>query len=488
MENLEQEIKKLDLKQNAIKILINAFYGAFGNKYFYFHNTDIAQSITLQGQDMIKFTITAVNHYFRNKWHLDTELHKILGIDGYEIRQINEDCAIYTDTDSIYVYFYPTIKSVIGLPPMTDDEKLKFCIAINDNRLTQYFQQVFKKYGNHFNTNNRQDFKLENLSKYGIWLKKKNYILKVVAEGNQALGKNKEYLIIKGLENVKSSWPIWARTHLSKLDEMILEKGPDLNIEKELIPVLRELREEMEGLEIDQISQNFNLNEYDKYVVSDYPLVLEKGTPINSRASSYHNYLLKHNRSQKYNPIRAGSKVKMYHVDSTINSLPEIDSEKYPLDVFAYSPGAFPKEFAPPIDKRKQFFILIVEPINRLLTAMKMTPLDEDLKRDIKLQHTKSKKVRPAEDWYPVTVVNSETYETCEMPEHLSQILVESSLNSKPIDVPEQYFSEYLSYVSMYGLNTVLVPRFDLEKQIKKMKDKKARALAKEQEETETDE
>jgi len=487
MEDIKQQIKKLDLKQNAIKILINAFYGAFGNKYFYFHNLDIAQSITLQGQDMIKFTITAVNHFFRNKWHLDTELHKILGIDGYEIQQINEDCAIYTDTDSIYVYFYPALKSVVGLPPMTEEEKLKFCLAVNDNRLAQYFNEVFQKYGKHFNTKNRQDFKLENLSKYAIWLKKKNYILKVAAKGNQLLGKDKEYLIVKGLENVKSSWPVWARTHLQALDEIILQRGPDLDIENELVPTLKMLRDEMETLEVDQIAQNFNLNEYDKYVVSDYPLILEKGIPINSRAASYHNYMLKHSRSQKYNPVRSGSKIKMYRVDHTKHSLPDLDPEKHPLDIFAYSPGSFPKEFAPEIDRKKQFFILIVEPVNRLLTAMKMTELDEDLKRNVKLQHTKSKKIKPAEDWYPVTVVNSETYETTEMPEHLSQILVNASLNQTPIDIPDEYFSEYLSYISKYGLNTVLVPRFDLEKQIKKMKDKKARALAKENEETEAE-
>jgi len=49
MEDLEKKIKKLDLKQNAIKLLINSIYGAFGNKWFYFYDPDIAQSITLQG-------------------------------------------------------------------------------------------------------------------------------------------------------------------------------------------------------------------------------------------------------------------------------------------------------------------------------------------------------------------------------------------------------------------------------------------------------
>ena len=62
MEDLEKKIKKLDLKQNAIKLLINSIYGAFGNKWFYFYDPDIAQSITLQGQDLIKFSIKAVNY------------------------------------------------------------------------------------------------------------------------------------------------------------------------------------------------------------------------------------------------------------------------------------------------------------------------------------------------------------------------------------------------------------------------------------------
>jgi DNA polymerase elongation subunit (family B) len=100
MEDKAKQIKKLDLKQNAIKILINSIYGAFGNKWFYFYNPDIAQSITLQGQDLIKFSIKAVNHYFLEKWHLDSELHQLLGISQYKINKIESEAAIYTDTDS----------------------------------------------------------------------------------------------------------------------------------------------------------------------------------------------------------------------------------------------------------------------------------------------------------------------------------------------------------------------------------------------------
>jgi hypothetical protein len=100
---IEERIKFLDMQQYAIKIIINSLYGAFGNKNFYFYDPDIAQSITVQGQDLIKFAIKALNHYARNKWHLDTELHEKLGLSEYKINQVESDVAIYADTDSIEI-------------------------------------------------------------------------------------------------------------------------------------------------------------------------------------------------------------------------------------------------------------------------------------------------------------------------------------------------------------------------------------------------
>jgi DNA polymerase elongation subunit (family B) len=163
MEDISKTIKKLDLKQNAIKLLINSIYGAFGNKWFYFYNTDIAQSITLQGQDLIGFSIKAVNHYFMNMWHTDTELHEKLGISQFTIEKIDDEAAIYTDTDSIYVQFDSAIKSIKGAS-FNHEEALAICVGIDRYRLAQYYEKCFDKYGKLFNTKNRQTFKLENLS------------------------------------------------------------------------------------------------------------------------------------------------------------------------------------------------------------------------------------------------------------------------------------------------------------------------------------
>ena len=65
-EKYKEKTEVLDLFQHAVKIIINQIYGAFGNSYFYFRNYDIAESITLQGQDLIKFSIKICNHYLKN--------------------------------------------------------------------------------------------------------------------------------------------------------------------------------------------------------------------------------------------------------------------------------------------------------------------------------------------------------------------------------------------------------------------------------------
>ena len=370
---LEQQIKSLDLKQNAIKILINSFYGAFGNKYFYFHNNEIAQSITLQGQDLIKFSIKAVNHYFSQKWHLDTELHEKLGIAGMKITPIVKEAAVYTDTDSVYVCFDYAVQSVDDLK-LTDAESLEFCLAINRHRLKYYFEQAFEKYASHFNTDNRQNFELENLSRSGIWLAKKKYILKVSYKDNKHEKLlDKDSLIIKGLEAIQASYPIWARKHLQELYWELLDLGYRLDLENDLIPRLSKLKAECNQLTVDEIAFNFSVRVYEDYVKKLNPLELETGMPIYGRASAYHNHIIKKTNNQKYPLIRSGSKIKFYYAAPN----------EYDFDIFAYAPGSYPEEFAVPIDRDQQFFRLIVEPINKLLVAMGYSELTPQLARKV---------------------------------------------------------------------------------------------------------
>lgn len=447
---LEQQIKSLDLKQNAIKILINSFYGAFGNKYFYFHNNEIAQSITLQGQDLIKFSIKAINHYFQQKWHLDTELHEKLGISGKTINQIEKEAAVYTDTDSVYVCFDYAIKSIEDFE-LTDTQSLEFCLAINRNRLKNYFEQAFEKYAVHFNTDNRQNFELENLSRSGIWLAKKKYILKVSYKDNKYERLlDKESLIIKGLEAIQASYPVWARQHLQTLYSYLLDIGYNIDLEGDLIPKLAALKAECDALPVEEIAFNFSVRVYEDYLKSLVPLVLETGMPIYGRAVAYHNHLIKLTNNQKYPLIRSGSKIKFYYAAQNA----------YDFDIFAYAPGSYPEEIAVPMDREQQFFRLIIEPINKLLVAIGFTELTPKLTRKIEVvkSRSRSKDFTP-EETFPLYSVNTETLEYCEIPESC-----QAFIGNPDLQVPPALFATYISAISKYGLTTVIVPKHELAK------------------------
>jgi hypothetical protein len=463
MEDRDKHLKKLDLKQNAIKILINSIYGAFGNKWFYFYNPDIAQSITLQGQDLIKFSIKAVNHYFLERWHLDTELHEQLGISQYTINKVDSEAAIYTDTDSIYVQFDSALESIVGAD-FTKDEALNICINIDRYRLSNYFDNCFEKYGKLFNTKNRLKFKLENLSETGIWLKKKNYAIRVAYEPNpnfELEPQDKRYLIIKGLEPVKGSYPIWARNKLTELTSFIMDRGKRLDLEKDIIPRLLALKTEAISMHPDELAFNFRIRVYNKYVASEAKLELRKGISIFPRAAAIYNHtLIKTGLIEKYPKIREGDKIKFYYCN------PETNEGGH--DVFAYSPGTYPDEIAILMDIDSQFFSLIIEPVNRLLTAMKISSLDINLKRAVDLITVKSKKVLTDADIYPLYAVDQDTLEYVEVPEKFWKVI-----GNPEADVPESDFQEYLEVITKYGLNTTIVPKPELDKYLKRLTKKK---------------
>jgi DNA polymerase elongation subunit (family B) len=103
LKEIEQESQKYYNYEQAVKLTLNSIYGAFGNEWFYLFNVDIAETITLQGQDAIFYTEKLINKYFHDFWHKDTEVHKELGI---EIKgEVKKPIVIYIDTDSCYLRF-----------------------------------------------------------------------------------------------------------------------------------------------------------------------------------------------------------------------------------------------------------------------------------------------------------------------------------------------------------------------------------------------
>ena len=76
IEELKNKEEYYNTMQLSAKTFINSVYGVFGTAWFNLSNTDIAESITLQGQDLIKFSVTEINDYINNHWNQDYDGHK----------------------------------------------------------------------------------------------------------------------------------------------------------------------------------------------------------------------------------------------------------------------------------------------------------------------------------------------------------------------------------------------------------------------------
>ena len=105
-EEIQEMINRLKIQQGvynneqlAIKLIINSMYGATANIYFAAYNINIATSITLQGQELIKFAEEILNNYFLNLWHLDYELHAKMGLK--QVKKVSMPVVVYIDTDSV---------------------------------------------------------------------------------------------------------------------------------------------------------------------------------------------------------------------------------------------------------------------------------------------------------------------------------------------------------------------------------------------------
>lgn len=458
---MQERIKSLDMLQYAIKIIINSFYGAFGNNYCYFYNRDIAQSITLQAKDLILFSIRVLNHYANEKWHVDRELHEKLGISSMRISKIDVPICIYSDTDSIYATFMPFVKSIEGIE-LGDEAKIQFVIAIINERLKEYLARAFEAYSKSFGTKNRMDFKLENISECGIWNGKKHYAIRVAYEDDIIMRKRK--IVAKGIELAMPSFPEYARERQRELLGMLMDKGMSIVHEKDLLPRIVEMRKAFEHMDVEDVSCNYNIREYDKYVSDDSVLVVPKGMPMHSRASLYHNNMISLTSNRRYYKIRQGDKVKFYYAKTD-------DPEK---NCFAFLPGNYPVEFAFPIDRDAHFMFIIVEPINKLLDSMGLQTIGPDMRRYVKYNMPKTKRAMTPSEIYPLYVINNTTLEHFEMPAHLTKYF-HSYDGEKPSD---ELLEEYVKCVSAFANNTEVVPKFYLEDYIKKRRDLMAKASA----------
>jgi DNA polymerase elongation subunit (family B) len=355
--------------EQAIKLAINSIYGAFANDYFHFRSTEIAETVTLQGQDAIKHTEKNVEKYFKEFWHKDKKLHEAMGITG-EVKPLTRNVWKYTDTDSGYIIFEEVMESCNWQGTVMD-----FILKINEHRLAEYIQMVLQKYAESYNSDNFLDFELETIAENAIWVAKKKYVQNIIWKDGKTFDPG-SYISTKGLEIIQSSTPAFCRDKLTDLVKFLFSKDKlDNDAISGLTQVLKEIKKEFSLADIEQISSNRRIGDYAKSILNDTTeFELASGCPIHVRAGAYHNYLINNStHKNNFDMIKTGDKIRWYYAADQF------------CDVFGYLPGSYPYQVAPKIDIERQFEMFILEPLNRIIIPSGMPRLNRSLAYTISL-------------------------------------------------------------------------------------------------------
>lgn len=355
--------------EQAVKVMLNSIYGAFGNKWFHFFNIDIAESITLQGQSAILYSEKILNKYFQEFWHKDKAAHEKLNISVKN--KLVRPSVVYIDTDSCYVQFEEMYESVewIG-ESMTID---KFIMELYNLRIKDYITKCMQKYAELTNTENFLFFELETIAYSGIWLAKKKYLQNIAWEDKIGIDeryKSLDKIKTIGYDTIQSSTPTIARRHLTEALKLILSEKPTAALLKRLVEYLKQCKKEFKLADIDEICFNKRTNNIEKYIVDD-TIEFQYGLkcPPNVKAAGFYNFLMNKNPKykNKYKMIGNGEKLKLYACKHDV------------CQIFAFQPGAHPYEIAPQVDYELQFEKSVIDPLNRVLVSVGLHSLNRNL-------------------------------------------------------------------------------------------------------------
>jgi hypothetical protein len=243
-------------------------------------------------------------------------------------------------------------------------------LLINEHRIKDYLKNCFDVYSKKWGTENYQDFEMETLAQNGIFLGKKKYVNNLIYSDGVHMD-SLSSLKFTGVEMIKGGTPSFVRENLVYLTKYIFSKGKDFSL-KEFTLELKSIKREFKAQQAENISLAVQINNYEKFILNDTSgLEVAKGCPIHVRASGYHNYILNNSKyKDKYPLLRSGEKIRFYFVKT---------KTPFENNVFGFSPGVFPHEFAPPIDYDEQFTKTILDPINRFIEVMGHNPISPNL-------------------------------------------------------------------------------------------------------------
>lgn len=270
--------------QMALKILLNAGYGAVGNAHFLYYKVENAEAITSSGQLINKWTHVRVNAL----------LNKMLGTEG-------KNRTVAGDTDSLYLVLDDVVEmmNIRHLPDNEIADQLdNFMKQVLSPKIDQFSQELCE-YMN--GMQNKMVWEREVIAPIAIFVRKKGYTMNVIDSEGVRFTTPKFKIV--GLEAIKAkAYPEWARNFLKDCYKIALTRDQD-----KLHARVADIRQAFMKMPINEIAIPRGVNNLEKYFDPSSGYI--KGTPKHVKAALNHNALVKE-RGLNIPLINGGNKIK----------------------------------------------------------------------------------------------------------------------------------------------------------------------------------
>jgi len=339
----KEKSKYYKQRRTISKTMLNSIYGVLALPSFRFFDIDNASAVTNTGVELIKYVERTSNWYYNKK-----------------LNTVNKDYCLYCDTDSAFLPALPLINQKWN----TESELIDLIINTVKN-IQDFLNDSFSIFSkNYLNVDkHRFHIKQEIIAKSGLWTSKKRYALWIINES----GISKNYIDYKGLDVIRSSFPVSFKALLTEVLTDILN-GVSENI---LTNKIVDFHKNIKNLSMLDVGVPTSVKNITKFGTNDTLISKNfgnwiKGTPVHVKSAICYNELISYyNLQNKYPMILNGEKIKWVYLKQNSFGMESLALRGYndPVEILN-----FMEKY---IDKNKMFDKILSGKLEDFYSAMK---------------------------------------------------------------------------------------------------------------------